>query len=76
VTVHRLTREATQGALADIQGHPHTRLELDQGDRTAHYLIRPDGHIAYRGAGKDLTGLCTHLDRWLPGARLPAGAEF
>jgi hypothetical protein len=34
---------------------------------TAHYLIRPDGHIGYRAAGTDLDGLQRYLARWLPG---------
>jgi 2-polyprenyl-6-methoxyphenol hydroxylase-like FAD-dependent oxidoreductase len=29
----------------------------------AHYLIRPDGHVSYRG-GPDLTGLHTYLTHW------------
>jgi hypothetical protein len=32
----------------------------------AHYLVRPDGHVAYRAAGTDLDGLQHHLARWLP----------
>ncbi|MER5472967.1 FAD-dependent monooxygenase [Streptomyces sp. NPDC002685] len=32
----------------------------------AHGLVRPDGYIAYRAAGTDLTGLTGYLDRWLP----------
>jgi 2-polyprenyl-6-methoxyphenol hydroxylase-like FAD-dependent oxidoreductase len=75
VAAHRLTREPTHGALADTHGHAYTRLGIDRGDDVAHYLIRPDGHIAYRAAGNDLTGLHAHLDRWLPGARLSVSAE-
>jgi 2-polyprenyl-6-methoxyphenol hydroxylase-like FAD-dependent oxidoreductase len=43
-----------------------------------HYLVRPDGHIAYRNGGTDLTGVRAYLGRWLvtpPGARAPAAAE-
>ena len=29
------------------------------------YLVRPDGHIAYRAAGSDLTGLRRYLTTWL-----------
>ncbi|WP_142214601.1 FAD-dependent monooxygenase [Streptomyces sp. SLBN-118] len=32
----------------------------------AHGLVRPDGYLAYRAGGSDLSGLCRHLDRWLP----------
>ncbi|MBT2511275.1 FAD-dependent monooxygenase [Streptomyces sp. ISL-98] len=31
-----------------------------------HGLVRPDGYVAYRAAGTDLTGLISYLDRWLP----------
>jgi len=68
VTVHRLTRESTQGALADTHGDAHARLGLDRDEGTAHCLVRPDGYIAYRAQGNDLTGLYAHLDCWLPGA--------
>jgi hypothetical protein len=32
--------------------------------RTAHYLVRPDGHVGYRAAGTDLGGLRRWLERW------------
>ncbi|MEU4495837.1 FAD-dependent monooxygenase [Streptomyces sp. NPDC023998] len=32
----------------------------------AHCLVRPDGYVAYRAGGTDLTGLLRYLDRWLP----------
>ncbi|HET6360098.1 FAD-dependent monooxygenase [Streptomyces sp.] len=40
----------------------------DQGPwpGTAHGLVRPDGYLAYRARGTDLSGLRHHLDRWLP----------
>lgn len=31
-----------------------------------HALVRPDGYVGYLAGGTDLTGLRTHLDRWLP----------
>ncbi|NUL02346.1 FAD-dependent monooxygenase [Streptomyces lunaelactis] len=31
-----------------------------------HCLVRPDGYIAYRAGGTDLTGLVGYLERWLP----------
>jgi hypothetical protein len=34
------------------------------GAQAAHYLIRPDGHLAYRD-GTDLAGLRAYLSRWL-----------
>jgi 2-polyprenyl-6-methoxyphenol hydroxylase-like FAD-dependent oxidoreductase len=64
LAVHHLTREAVPGALHDSNGQALPRLGV--GD-TAHYLIRPDGHIGYRAAGTDLDGLQRYLARWLPG---------
>jgi len=29
------------------------------------YLVRPDGHLAYRNRGTDLTGVRTYLAHWL-----------
>jgi hypothetical protein len=31
----------------------------------AQYLLRPDGYIAYRATGTDLTGLRRYLRHWL-----------
>ncbi|MFN7977428.1 MAG: FAD-dependent monooxygenase [Vicinamibacterales bacterium] len=50
------TTRATLAALG-IDGH---RV------RAALYLVRPDGHIAYRCAGSDPVDLGAWLDRWLP----------
>ncbi len=66
VAVHQLTREATPGALHDADGEAFARLGVD---REAHYLVRPDGHIAYRSRGTDLGGAHRFLARWLPGAQ-------
>ncbi|MFI1393408.1 FAD-dependent monooxygenase [Streptomyces sp. NPDC020681] len=37
---------------------------------TAHGLVRPDGYLAYRADGTELSGLRQYLDYWLPAARL------
>jgi 2-polyprenyl-6-methoxyphenol hydroxylase-like FAD-dependent oxidoreductase len=63
LAVHHLTREATPGALNDLDGSLFARLGVDG---TAQYLIRPDGHIGYRCGGDDLAGLQRYLARWLP----------
>jgi 2-polyprenyl-6-methoxyphenol hydroxylase-like FAD-dependent oxidoreductase len=63
LAVHRLSREAAAGALHDVDGQAFARLGVAE---TAHYLIRPDGHIGYRAAGSDLQGLQRYLARWLP----------
>jgi 2-polyprenyl-6-methoxyphenol hydroxylase-like FAD-dependent oxidoreductase len=63
LAVHYLTREATPGALHDLDGNLFARLGVDG---TAHYLIRPDGHIGYRAGGDALAGLQRYLAHWLP----------
>ena len=68
LAVHHLTPEATPGALHDVDGQAFPRLGVEQ---TAQYLIRPDGHVGYRGAGTDLDGLQRYLSRWLPIAAPP-----
>jgi 2-polyprenyl-6-methoxyphenol hydroxylase-like FAD-dependent oxidoreductase len=65
VAVHRLTPQATPGALHDVSGEGLRRLGVE---RAAQYLVRPDGHIGFRRRGTDLQGLEGHLLRWLPGA--------
>jgi 2-polyprenyl-6-methoxyphenol hydroxylase-like FAD-dependent oxidoreductase len=37
----------------------------DEARETAHYLVRPDGYVAYRAAGTDLAGMGEYLSRWL-----------
>ena len=53
LAVHHLSREAVPGALHDVDGQAFARLGVDD---TAHYFIRPDGHVGYRAAGTDLHG--------------------
>ena len=69
LAVHHLTREDGPGTLHDPDGVALARLRVR---RTAHYLVRPDGHVSYRAAGTDLGGLERWLDRWLPPATPPA----
>ena len=69
LAVHHLTREATPGALHDLDGNLFGRLGVDG---TAQYLVRPDGHIGYRAGGDDLAGLQRYLVRWLPTTPRPA----
>jgi 2-polyprenyl-6-methoxyphenol hydroxylase-like FAD-dependent oxidoreductase len=63
LAVHHLTRDAGSAVLHDADGQALARLGVQ---RSAHYLIRPDGHVGYRAAGTDLHGLQHHLARWLP----------
>jgi hypothetical protein len=63
LAVHHLTREATPGALHDLDGQALARLAVDG---IAQYLIRPDGHIGDHCGTGDLAGLQRDLIRWLP----------
>jgi 2-polyprenyl-6-methoxyphenol hydroxylase-like FAD-dependent oxidoreductase len=69
VAVHRLVRVAAAGALHDVRGDAFARLGVE---RVAQYLVRPDGHIAYRSGATDVRGLERYLARWHPdrGVRL------
>jgi 2-polyprenyl-6-methoxyphenol hydroxylase-like FAD-dependent oxidoreductase len=67
LAVHRLTRDTAPGALHDLNGQAFARLGVD---RTAQYVMRPDGHIGYR-SGIELGGVDRYLARWLPGGRQP-----
>jgi 2-polyprenyl-6-methoxyphenol hydroxylase-like FAD-dependent oxidoreductase len=64
VGVHRLGPDGEPGTLHDATGTALDRLGCDPY-RAVHYLIRPDGHVAYRAAGAALAGLHRYLDRWL-----------
>jgi 2-polyprenyl-6-methoxyphenol hydroxylase-like FAD-dependent oxidoreductase len=56
-----LARENGDEALADPEGRTLAELGVEQ---TAQYLVRPDGHIAFRCAGTDLNALTAYLERW------------
>jgi 2-polyprenyl-6-methoxyphenol hydroxylase-like FAD-dependent oxidoreductase len=61
--VHRLTRDAGPDVLHDVDGQAFARLGVD-GE--AQYLVRPDGHIAYRCGGTEPGGVERYLARWFP----------
>lgn len=61
LVVHRLIREPRPGALHDSEGVAHRRLALGRAGRPGLILVRPDGHVGYRAAGTNLTGLHAHL---------------
>jgi 2-polyprenyl-6-methoxyphenol hydroxylase-like FAD-dependent oxidoreductase len=66
------SRDAT---LVDEDG---TALSMLGVDNTAQYLIRPDGHVAFRCAGADLSGVEDYLRRWFPplSSSLPRSSTF
>ncbi|HJS56835.1 MAG TPA: FAD-dependent monooxygenase [Vicinamibacteria bacterium] len=72
VAVHRLTRDAAPGALHDPSGEALRRLGAQQA---AHYLVRPDGHIAYRNGGTDTLDAERYLARWLPALGKPSPTD-
>ena len=53
--------DSSQATLVDEDGTALAKLGVD---RTAQYLIRPDGHVAFRCAGTDLAGVGNYLRRW------------
>ena len=59
--MHYLDREQSSEALVDSSGEAFTRSGVD---RSATYLIRPDGHIAFRSGGTDLRGPGAFLEQW------------
>jgi 2-polyprenyl-6-methoxyphenol hydroxylase-like FAD-dependent oxidoreductase len=71
IRVHQLAREPRPGALHDTSGKAHERFGVVGPEATAHHLVRPDGHIAYRAAGTDLAGLHRYLARWTLSPRQP-----
>jgi 2-polyprenyl-6-methoxyphenol hydroxylase-like FAD-dependent oxidoreductase len=62
--VQRLAREGGPGRLADPEGA--VLASLGAGDGVpAQYLVRPDGHVAFRQAGAELDRLARYVGRWL-----------
>jgi len=62
VVVKHLTRQSAPNVLVDAVGIAFRRLGVAE---TAQYLIRPDGYVAFRCAGTDLSGLMRFLESWL-----------
>jgi 2-polyprenyl-6-methoxyphenol hydroxylase-like FAD-dependent oxidoreductase len=61
LAINYLAREHSDEALVDSSGEAFTRLGVD---RNAMYLIRPDGHVAFRCGGTDLRGPAAYLAQW------------
>jgi hypothetical protein len=60
VSTH-LTRDESDQVLVDPDGEALSRLGVEN---TAQYLVRPDGHVAFRCAGTDLNRATAYLERW------------
>ncbi len=68
VTVRYLTTHASANHLVDSDGGLMRLLGVKDA---AQYLVRPDGHIAFRCAGRDLKGVTHYLRSWIRPVRLP-----
>jgi 2-polyprenyl-6-methoxyphenol hydroxylase-like FAD-dependent oxidoreductase len=62
VTIHYLSPRPSPGALIDKIGGVLESLGVQDA---AQYLIRPDGYIAFRCGGRDLSALSSYLGEWL-----------
>lgn len=59
--VQRLSGRAYSGVLVDSTGEVLARLGVRS---SAQYLVRPDGHVAFRCRGNDLSGVEAYLGEW------------
>jgi hypothetical protein len=59
--MHCLNASGSDGSLVDQKGHAFARLGVQQ---TAQYLVRPDGYIAFRSAGRSFEQLERYLADW------------
>jgi 2-polyprenyl-6-methoxyphenol hydroxylase-like FAD-dependent oxidoreductase len=63
IAIKHLTRDDVPEALIDVDGQASARLGIDGSGQ---YLVRPDGHVAFRCSGTDLRGATEYLNRWFP----------
>jgi hypothetical protein len=66
VAIHHLARQGSDDVLVDPSGEALSRLGVGGADAAAQYLVRPDGYVAARCAGRDLGFVGSYLARWLP----------
>ena len=59
--VKYLGRRSEPGVLVDERGEVLARLGVDDA---AQYLVRPDGHVGFRCAGRALDAVEQYLDQW------------
>jgi 2-polyprenyl-6-methoxyphenol hydroxylase-like FAD-dependent oxidoreductase len=62
LTVDNLSPSNAPGALVDRGAGALSRLGVPGIHHAAQYLLRPDGHIAFRCAGRDLVAVARYLD--------------
>jgi hypothetical protein len=62
----RLGPTGLDGSLIDHRGHAFARLGVRE---TAQYLVRPDGYVAFRSAGRTIESLDRYLSGWYGPAR-------
>lgn len=61
LAVTHVSREVSDVALVDADGSALSLLGVEE---TAQYVVRPDGHVAFRCAGADLRAVTTYLHEW------------
>jgi len=66
LAVHYLVRRPAPGMLTDEDGAAMARLGVEDA---AQYLIRPDGYVGFRCAGRELDALEAYLREWYGEAR-------
>jgi hypothetical protein len=74
VVIHYLTASVSTDALVDVSG-VLSRLGVSDDQDVAQYLVRPDGHVAFRCAGRDLGAVTMYLDRWFGRGVLRCGTR-
>jgi 2-polyprenyl-6-methoxyphenol hydroxylase-like FAD-dependent oxidoreductase len=62
LSIHHLAREGSSSALLDPTGKALALLGVES---LATYVVRPDGHVGYRSAGRSLGGAAAHLSTLL-----------
>jgi hypothetical protein len=63
LSVIRISGSAGSDVLVDEDGKTLAMLGVRDAGQ---YLVRPDGHIAFRCAGRDLSGVQRYLAEWHP----------
>ena len=66
LAMHYLARHPAPGTLLDEDGAAMARLGVKDA---AQYLIRPDGYVGFRCAGRELDALEAYLNGWYGEAR-------